>query len=118
MFPFSHVPGRLAGHPDVDVHPVLGRLALAETREQTRPETRGQTLLCAYRVRRRPAARWPAYTDDEPYGHEMAAGYPRARYAWVDDASGHWDMRFRSVEYPWDDAAARADDFGGADVAK
>jgi hypothetical protein len=61
---------------------------------------------------------WPAYTDDQPYRHEMAAGSPHARYALVDDASGRWEADFRSVTYPWERAARRADGFGRADVAK
>jgi predicted phosphodiesterase len=61
---------------------------------------------------------WPAYTDDQPYRHEMAAGSPHARYALVDDASGRWEADFRSVTYPWERAARLADGFGRADVAK
>jgi predicted phosphodiesterase len=60
---------------------------------------------------------WPAYTDDEPYPHEMAAGTPHARYAVVDDASGRWEAEFRSVEYPWELAARLAEGFGRPDVA-
>jgi predicted phosphodiesterase len=61
---------------------------------------------------------WPAYTDDQPYEHEMAAGSPRARYAVVDDVSGGWQVEFRSVDYPWDEAARLAEGFGRADVAR
>jgi predicted phosphodiesterase len=51
---------------------------------------------------------WPAYDDDSPYPHVIEAGTPHARYALVDDATGRWEAEFRSVEYPWDDAAALA----------
>lgn len=61
---------------------------------------------------------WPAYTDDEPYPHEMAAGRPHAAYALVDDASGRWEATFHTVEYPWDEAAAFAEGFGRPDVAQ
>ncbi|GAA4606866.1 putative phosphodiesterase [Actinoplanes octamycinicus] len=60
---------------------------------------------------------WPAYTDDAPYPHAMAAGTPHARYALVDDASGDWEVVWRQVEYPWDKAAAFAEGFGRPDVA-
>ena len=61
---------------------------------------------------------WPAYTDDEPYEHEMAAGSPHARYALADDSSGRWVADFRSVEYPWEQAALLAEGFARTDVAK
>jgi predicted phosphodiesterase len=60
---------------------------------------------------------WPAYRDDSPYEHEMAAGSPHARYALVDDATGQWEAEFRSVAYPWERAAAFAESFGRPDVA-
>lgn len=61
---------------------------------------------------------WPAYTDDLPYPHEMAAGSPHARYALVDDVSGRWEAEFRAVEYPWEQAARFAESFGRPDVAE
>lgn len=61
---------------------------------------------------------WPAYTDDEPFPHEMAAGRPHAAYALVDDASGQWEAELRAVEYPWEDAAKFAEGFGRPDVAQ
>ncbi|BCJ48101.1 DNA methylase [Actinoplanes ianthinogenes] len=60
---------------------------------------------------------WPAYTDDAPFPHEMAAGTPHARYALVDDVSGRWEVTFRQVEYPWEAAAGCAESFGRPDVA-
>ncbi len=60
---------------------------------------------------------WPAYTDDQPFAHEMAAGSPHARYAVVDDVSGRWEVSLREVRYPWDKAAAFAEGFGRPDVA-
>ena len=60
---------------------------------------------------------WPAYVGETPHPHQMAAGTPHARYALVDDASGDWQAEFRSVEYPWDTAAAFAEGFGRPDVA-
>ncbi|WP_436533855.1 metallophosphoesterase family protein [Actinoplanes sp. HUAS TT8] len=61
---------------------------------------------------------WPAYTDDDPYPHEMAAGSPHARYAIVDDTSGRWEATFHEVEYGWDDAARFAQECGRPDVAR
>ncbi|AEV85209.1 metallophosphoesterase [Actinoplanes sp. SE50] len=61
---------------------------------------------------------WPAYTDDRPFEHQMAAGSPHARYAVVDDASGRWEAQLRAVEYPWEVAAGFAEGFGRPDVAR
>ncbi len=36
LLSFGHGPGRLAGYPDVDVHPVLGRLALSHPKKADR----------------------------------------------------------------------------------
>jgi len=59
---------------------------------------------------------WPAYDDDTPYPHLIEAGTPHARYAIVDDASGRWEVGFRAIEYPWDEAAAVARANGRPDV--
>lgn len=50
----------------------------------------------------------PAYDDEAPYPHVMEAGTPHARYAIVDDSSGQWEVDFRDISYPWEDAAALA----------
>jgi predicted phosphodiesterase len=60
---------------------------------------------------------WPAYADDAPFPHRMEAGSPHARYAIVDDSSGRWQVAMRSVEYPWESAAAVAERQGRPDVA-
>ena len=51
---------------------------------------------------------YPAYKDDRPYEHVMEAGSPHARYAVLDDVSGHWALEFREVEYDWEAAAKLA----------
>ncbi|RZU60832.1 metallophosphoesterase family protein [Zhihengliuella halotolerans] len=51
---------------------------------------------------------WPAYDDDAPFPHLIEAGTPHARYALVDDATGNWRVEFRTIEYPWAEAAALA----------
>jgi predicted phosphodiesterase len=61
---------------------------------------------------------WPAYTDDEPFAHAMAAGRPHASYAVVDDGSGAWEVSLRTVEYSWEQAAGLAEGFGRPDVAR
>ncbi|WP_460806655.1 hypothetical protein [Micromonospora zhanjiangensis] len=48
----------------------------------------------------------------------MAAGTPHARYALLDDATGRWEVQFRSVEYPWERAAGFAERLGRPDVAR
>jgi predicted phosphodiesterase len=60
---------------------------------------------------------WPAYTDEQPWPHRMEAGSPHARYAVVDDVSGRWEVEFRSVAYPWEQAALLAHECGRPDVA-
>ncbi|CAA9234214.1 MAG: hypothetical protein AVDCRST_MAG52-1224 [uncultured Blastococcus sp.] len=60
---------------------------------------------------------WPAYDDDHPHPHVMAAGTPYARYAIVDDTGGRWAVEFRAVDYDWDPAAADAEANGRPDVA-
>ena len=51
---------------------------------------------------------YPAYDDNRPYSHVMEAGSPHARYAVLDDSSGHWEAGFREVEYDWEAAAEAA----------
>lgn len=52
---------------------------------------------------------YPAYDDDQPYPHVMEAGTPHARYAVVDDATGRWEVHFRTVIYDWEHAAEVAE---------
>ncbi|MBE1874379.1 metallophosphoesterase family protein [Myceligenerans pegani] len=59
---------------------------------------------------------WPAYDDDNPFPHVVEAGSPHARYAIVDDATGRWEVDFRALDYPWNDAAALARSNGRPDV--
>ena len=61
---------------------------------------------------------WPAYQDDVPYPHVMAAGTPHARYAIVDDSAGRWGVTFRAVQYPWEHAARIAETNDRPDVAR
>ena len=60
---------------------------------------------------------WPAYDDTAPHPHVMEAGSPHARYAVVDDATGRWEVDFRTVNYDWEQAAQSAEDNGRPDVA-
>jgi hypothetical protein len=61
---------------------------------------------------------WPAYTDGVPYPHVMEAVTPHARYAVVDDATGRWQVDFRTVVYDWEQAARTAEDNARPDVAR
>lgn len=61
---------------------------------------------------------WPAYDDNVPHPHVMEAGSPHARYAVVDDASGHWQVQFRAIDYPWELSARIAQDNARPDVAR
>jgi predicted phosphodiesterase len=88
-------------------------------------------LLCGHthlpRVRRLPggglvvnpgSVGWPAYADEHPHPHVMEAGSPHARYAVVDDASGHWQAELLTVDYDWTAAAAIAERNNRPDVAR
>ena len=135
------VPGALAFHgsPTDDLQYLLHTVepagvrpaSVAEVQERVGDVSAYQLLLCGHThiagsmqlpggplVVNPGSVGWPAYTDDEPYEHEMAAGTPHARYALVDNASGQWEAEFRSVEYPWEKAAELAEGFGRQDVAK
>ncbi len=137
----SPAPGVLAFHgtPTDDLQYLLHTVTADGAREATLDEVRervgdvsGYTLLLCGHTHLAGSLRlpggplivnpgsvgWPAYTDDEPFPHEMAAGDPRARYALVDDASGQWEVSWRAVDYRCDDAAACAEAFGRPDVAK
>jgi predicted phosphodiesterase len=61
---------------------------------------------------------WPAYQDGVPYPHVMEAVTPHARYAVVDDATGRWQVDFRTVVYDWEQAARTAEDNARPDVAR
>ncbi|GIE88353.1 metallophosphoesterase family protein [Actinoplanes regularis] len=136
----SPAPGVLAFHgtPTDDLQYLLHTVTAAGAREATVDEVRSRLgevsgyhlLLCGHthvagslRLPGGPlivnpgSVGWPAYTDDRPFEHEMAAGSPHARYALVDDASGRWEVSLREVTYPWDKAAAFAEGFGRPDVA-
>lgn len=61
----------------------------------------------------------PAYRDETPVPHMMAAGSPHARYALMERArDGAWSFHFRAVEYDWDAAAALARRHGRLDWAE
>ncbi|GLW30450.1 metallophosphoesterase family protein [Actinoplanes regularis] len=136
----SPAPGVLAFHgtPTDDLQYLLHTVTAAGAREATVDEVRSRLgevsgyhlLLCGHthvagslRLPGGPlivnpgSVGWPAYTDDRPFEHEMAAGSPHARYALVDDGSGRWEVSLREVTYPWDKAAAFAEGFGRPDVA-
>jgi diadenosine tetraphosphatase ApaH/serine/threonine PP2A family protein phosphatase len=60
----------------------------------------------------------PAYHDDAPYPHLMESGTPQARYALLHRTTGsQWRCEFRSVDYPWAEAAAAARQRGREDWA-
>jgi predicted phosphodiesterase len=60
----------------------------------------------------------PAYTDDTPVPHVMAAGSPHARYAILDRGPAGWSATFRAVVYDWDAAARLAATRGRPDWAE
>lgn len=47
----------------------------------------------------------PAYEDEHPFAHRMEAGSAHARYAIVTKHASGWDVRFKAVEYDWNEAA-------------
>lgn len=60
----------------------------------------------------------PAYDDDRPFPHVMAAGTPHARYAIADrGADGRWSAELIRVDYDWNAAADVADARGRPDWA-
>lgn len=50
----------------------------------------------------------PAYTDDHPAPHTMAAGDPRARYALVTETDGSFTVEQIALDYDWRSAARAA----------
>lgn len=58
----------------------------------------------------------PAYSDDVPFPHAMAAGSPHARYCLIDSETGN--VQPLEVAYDWETAAARADAAGRPDWAR
>jgi predicted phosphodiesterase len=59
----------------------------------------------------------PAYQDDFPYAHTMAAGSPHARYAILTRHAAGWDVEHLAVTYDWGAAAAQASKNGRPDWA-
>lgn len=60
----------------------------------------------------------PAYRDDTPFPHAMAAGSPHARYALLDRGPTGWTVTQRAVAYDWDAAADLAASRGRHDWAE
>jgi len=60
----------------------------------------------------------PAYLDDTPFPHAMAAGTPLTRYALVRVADGCWETEFISLAYDWVQAAQVAVRNGRPDWAQ
>jgi len=50
----------------------------------------------------------PAYTDDLPYFHAMAAGTPHARYSIISRMGDKWRVEDISILYQWESAAKMA----------
>lgn len=61
---------------------------------------------------------YPAYDDDRPHLHVMEAGTPHARYAVVDDTTGHWQAEMRAVTYDWELAAQIAESNDRPEIAR
>jgi diadenosine tetraphosphatase ApaH/serine/threonine PP2A family protein phosphatase len=59
----------------------------------------------------------PAYQDDFPYAHTMAAGSPHARYAILTRHAAGWDVELLTVTYDWGAAATQASMNGRPDWA-
>ncbi len=57
----------------------------------------------------------PAYRDDYPYAHTMAAGSPHARYAILTRHAAGWDVELLTVVYDWEAAARQANMNGRPD---
>jgi predicted phosphodiesterase len=60
----------------------------------------------------------PAYRDDLPHPHVMAAGSPHARCSLLRPAAGVWNVEHVCVEYDWDAAALAAERNGRPDWAR
>jgi predicted phosphodiesterase len=60
----------------------------------------------------------PAYTDDSPLPHEVAAGSPHARYSILEKSRVGWSAEHHEVEYDWELAADVAGRHGRADWAR
>jgi predicted phosphodiesterase len=59
----------------------------------------------------------PAYDDNHLHFHVVETGSPHARYAWVERDARGWRVELRQVDYPWQEAAARAQANGRGDWA-
>lgn len=105
------------------VEPAGAREATEAEREARAGDVRAALILCGHthvaRARRLADGRLvvnpgsvglPAYDDDRPYPHIMAAGSPHARYAVVErSADGGWSAELIAVAYDWESAARLAD---------
>jgi predicted phosphodiesterase len=60
----------------------------------------------------------PAYSENSPFPHIMAAGTPHARYSILTKSGSGWLPEHRAVEYDWDHAADVAAGRGRADWAR
>jgi predicted phosphodiesterase len=60
----------------------------------------------------------PAYDDDHPHPHRMAAGSPHARYAVVTDSAIGRRVELVAVPYDWAAAARAAEQNGRSDWAR
>ena len=59
----------------------------------------------------------PAFTDELPLPHEIAAGSPHARYSILGQSNAGWSVEHLKVEYDWRRAADAADRRGRSDWA-
>jgi len=59
----------------------------------------------------------PAYVDDAPHPHQMAAGSPHARYCLLGGEESDLEIEAVSLEYDWNEAAATAEAHGFPDWA-
>jgi predicted phosphodiesterase len=60
----------------------------------------------------------PAYSDQEPFPHQMEAGSPHARYAIVERQNGGWHVDLRAVPYDCERAASLAEQNGAPGWAR
>lgn len=59
----------------------------------------------------------PAYTDNKPFHHAMAAGSPHARFSIIEKKERGWTARNHITPYDWDSAAEAAEQNGRPDWA-
>lgn len=104
------------------------------TRAEVAKEAEGiaaQVILCAHthipRILHIPDGRMvlnpgsvgcPAYDDDHPTYHHMQTGCPNAAYAVLERSADAWTASLRSVPYPVDEMARRAERHGRTDWAR